>query len=69
MSDTPREIANEVIDAYGGVDKVQARFSYKSPMGVYLWRRRGIPRSLIADIHLDTGIPLERLKVSEGAAA
>lgn len=55
-------IVEEVIDWYGGVKKVQERFEYTEPMAVYNWRRRGLPQDKIADIYIDTGIPLERLK-------
>lgn len=54
-------IVEEVIHAYGGIKAVQQRFGYKDRMGVYCWRTRGIPRKLIADIHLDTGIDIKRL--------
>lgn len=55
------EIIDEVISRYGGVKAVQERFGYQQPMGVYNWRSRGIPRSLIAEISVDTGIGLPRL--------
>lgn len=58
-----KEIVEEVIAAYNGVPGVQARFGYKYPMAVYNWRIRGIPKSLLADIHVDTGIEIERLKL------
>lgn len=64
-----REIADEVIEAYGGVKSVQKRFGYKDPMGVYQWRSRGIPKDKLIDIHLDTGIELARLQESEGDRA
>jgi len=57
------EIVEQVISAYGGVPGVQERFGYKHPMAVYNWRSRGIPKSLLADIHVDTGIEIERLKI------
>lgn len=57
-----KEIVEEVINAYGGVKAVQARFGYREPMAVYNWRARGIPRTLIADIHVDTGIEIKRLQ-------
>lgn len=57
-----KEIVEEVISAYGGVGATQSRFGYKEPMAVYNWRSRGLPKSLIAEIHLDTNIPLERLQ-------
>jgi hypothetical protein len=57
------EIVEEVIAAYGGVSGVQERFGYKQPMAVYNWRARGIPRSLLADIHMDTGIDISRLRL------
>jgi len=57
------EIVEEVISAYGGVHGVQERFGYKHPMAVYNWRSRGIPKSLLADIHLDTSIEIDRLKL------
>lgn len=65
------EVIDEIISAYGGVADVQKRFNYSEPMGVYNWRSRGIPKSLLADIHLDTGISIERLKeaTKESAAA
>lgn len=56
------QIVDEVINAYGGVPRVQERFGYSRPMGVYNWRSRGLPRSLLADIHQDTGICIDRLK-------
>lgn len=56
------EIVEEVIARYGGVKAVQQRFGYKEPMAVYNWRSRGIPKSLIADIHMDTGIDIKRLQ-------
>ena len=55
-------VVDEVIAAYNGVPNVQERFGYTEPMGVYNWRSRGIPRTLIADIHVDTGISIERLQ-------
>ena len=55
-------VINEVIAAYGNVSAVQERFSYAEPMGVYNWRSRGIPKSFVADIYVDTGIPIERIK-------
>jgi hypothetical protein len=55
------EIIEEVIKAYGDVKAVQQRFSYSEPMGVYNWRKRGIPRSLVAEIYVDTDIPINRL--------
>ena len=63
------EIIDEVIAAYNGVKNVQVRFGYTQPMGVYNWRSRGIPSGLIADIHLDTDIPIERLKLAVRARA
>lgn len=57
-----RDIVDEVISAYGGVRGTQKRFMYSAPMAVYNWRSRGLPRHLIADIHLDTGIPIKRLQ-------
>ena len=66
---TKDEIVSEVINAYKGVSAVQRRFNYKQPMGVYNWRARGIPRSLIADIHIDTGIPIIRLQQAQASAA
>lgn len=57
-----KEIVEEVIAAYGGVAAVQKRFGYSEPMGVYNWRSRGLPRALVADIHLDTGIDIKRLR-------
>lgn len=61
-----KEIIEEVIRAYGGVRAVQDRFGYKEPMAVYNWRSRGIPKSLIADIHVDTGIEINRLRLGVG---
>lgn len=58
-----REIVEEVIEAYGGIAKVQARFNYTEPMAVYNWRARGLPKQLVADIHLDTGIPIRHLQM------
>lgn len=55
------EIIDEVISCYGGVKGVQERFGYQQPMGVYNWRSRGIPRALVAEISVDTGIALPRL--------
>jgi len=57
------EIVEEVIGAYGGVSGAQKRFGYKHPMAVYNWRSRGIPRSLLADIHEDTKIDISRLRL------
>ena len=56
-----KKLVNEIITAYGDVKAVQQRFGYKQPMGVYNWGFRGIPKKLIAEIHIDTGIELERL--------
>ena len=64
------EIVEEIIAAYGGVRGVQLRFGYTQPMAVYNWRSRGVPKSLIADIHIDTGIPIPRLRLGlKGTAA
>lgn len=57
-----KEVVEEVIKAYGGVTAVQSRFGYKSPMAVYNWRSRGLPRWLIAEIYVDTGIDIDRLR-------
>ena len=59
-----KNITEQIIDIYGGVKAVQARFNYTEPMAVYNWRSRGIPKSLIAEIHLDTGIPMQHLLLS-----
>ncbi len=64
-----REIVDKVINAYGGVKAVQERFGYTKPMGVYNWRSRGLPRSLIAEIHLDTKIDISELTKGVGEAA
>ncbi|MDX1489710.1 MAG: hypothetical protein R3332_00335 [Pseudohongiellaceae bacterium] len=61
-----REVIEEVIKAYGGISAVQKRFGYTEPMGVYNWRSRGIPKSLLAEIHVDTGIDVHRLKLGVG---
>lgn len=61
------EIVEEVISAYGGIPGVQERFGYKHPMAVYNWRSRGIPKSLLADIHIDTGIDISRLRLGLAA--
>mgnify|MGYP006136974925 CR=1 FL=1 len=58
-----KDIVDEVIAAYGGVRAVQDRFGYKEPMAVYNWRSRGLPKSLIAEIHVDTGIEIKRLQM------
>lgn len=58
-----KDIVDEVIAAYGGPKKVQARFGYKEPMAVYNWRARGLPKSLLAEIHIDTGIEIKRLQM------
>lgn len=64
-----RDIVEEVISTYGGVAKVQERFGYSQPMGVYNWRFRGIPKSLVAEIHIDTGISIQRLQAAVKTAA
>lgn len=64
-----REIVDQVIDAYGGVKEVQKRFGYSEPMGVYNWRSRGLPRSLIAEIHMDTKIDIAELTKGVGDSA
>jgi len=63
MTNQINTVVDEIIAAYGTVSGIQQRFDYQSPMGVYNWRSRGVPRSLIADIHVDTQIPIERLKL------
>jgi hypothetical protein len=57
-----KEVVEQVISAYGGVKAVQNRFGYKEPMAVYNWRFRGIPKTLLAEIHVDTGIEIQRLQ-------
>lgn len=61
------DIADEVIDRYGGVKAVQERFGYSTPMAVYNWRSRGIPKGKLIDIHLDTGLSLEKLRGVEAS--
>jgi len=61
------KIVEQVIAAYGGVSGVQARFGYKQPMAVYNWRIRGLPKSLIAEIYLDTNIDINRLQKAVAA--
>ena len=61
-----REVIEEVIKAYGGISSVQKRFGYTEPMGVYNWRFRGIPKSLVAEIHVDTGIDIQRINLGVG---
>lgn len=63
------EMVNQVIDAYGGVPAVQKRFKYKEPMAVYNWRSRGLPKSLLVEIHLDTKISLVLLQTGTSKAA
>lgn len=59
-----KQTVEDVIAAYGGVSEVQKRFDYKRPMGVYAWRIRGLPKKFIADIFIDTEIPIEKLKLA-----
>jgi hypothetical protein len=54
-------VVNRVIEAYGGSKKVQERFGYSTRMTVYIWRKRGIPRARVGEIHLDTKIPIKVL--------
>lgn len=54
-------IVERVIDSYGGIKAVQKRFKYTSPVAVYQWKTRGIPKDKIVDIHLETGLPLKQL--------
>ena len=54
-------VVNRVIEAYGGSRKVQERFGYSTRMTVYIWRKRGIPRARVGEIHLDTKIPIKVL--------
>lgn len=68
MNEIAKEVVEEVIAAYGGVPAVQQRFGYKEPMAVYNWRSRGLPKSLIADIHVDTKIDIQRLQKGVRAA-
>jgi hypothetical protein len=56
-----KNIIDEIIDRYGVVKDVQERFGYTAPMGVYNWRSRGVPKSLLLEIHIDTGIDMSRL--------
>lgn len=58
---SPKEIVEEVIDSYGGVTAAQESLKYKDKMCVYNWRIRGLPKSRIVEIHIATGIPLDRL--------
>ena len=62
------DIVEEVIQALGGVEAARQRYGYSERMGVYNWRSRGIPKRLLIDIHLATGIPLDRLN-PQGVAA
>jgi len=64
-----RKIVDKVIDTYGGVKAVQERFGYTKPMAVYNWRSRGLPRSLIAEIHMDTKIDIAELTKGVGDSA
>jgi len=57
-----KQIVEDVIAAYGGVSGVQRRFNYREPMAVYNWRARGIPGYLVADIHMDTGLDIAKLR-------
>lgn len=54
-------VVNKVIEAYGGSRKVQERFGYSTRMTVYIWRKRGIPRARVGEIHLDTKIAIRIL--------
>jgi hypothetical protein len=56
------DLVNEVIRKYGGAKGVKERFNYSTIEAVYMWRTRGkLPKSKLAEIHLDTGIPLSKL--------
>lgn len=57
-----KDIIDQVIGAYGGIKATQERFGYREPMAVYNWRSRGLPKSLIAQIHVDTGIEIPKLQ-------
>lgn len=67
--DVYKEVVDKVIGAYGDVGGVQKRFGYQSPMAVYNWRSRGLPKRLLLDIHTDTGISVSQLKLGVKAAA
>lgn len=58
-------IFEEIVKSYGNVKSIQARFGYTSPMAVYNWRTRGIPKDKLIDIHNDTGIDLQKLNTGE----
>lgn len=62
-------IVEEVIKRYGGVPAVQERFGYSSPMAVYNWRSRGIPKDKLIDVHMDTGVELWRLRKTKSPEA
>ena len=64
-----KSVVDQVIGAYGGIPGAQERFGYTEPMGVYNWRFRGLPRSLIADIHIDTGIEISVLLTAVKSAS
>lgn len=61
---TSQQIIEEVIKKYGGVKGAQNRFNYSTPMSIYNWRIRGLPKSRLVDIYLETGIPIDRLKAA-----
>lgn len=56
-----KKIVQQVIDAYGGVEAVMARFGYTERSAVHNWKARGLPKDKIAYIHIDTKIPVEKL--------
>ena len=58
------EIVDKVIEFYGGAEKASTRFGYSNSMGVYHWKKRGIPTHLLVSIHNDTGIALDILQLA-----
>lgn len=55
------KLYREIMKKYGNPVEAAKALGYKDAATVRMWRIRGIPKSRIAEIHLDTGIPLKRL--------
>lgn len=64
-----KDVVDEVIKAYGGIEMVMTAHNYKDPQGVYNWRYRGIPISKLQKINQDTGIPFDTLLAARETTA
>ena len=57
-------IVERVIKSYNGIKPIQERFGFTAGAAISNWKTRGLPEACVAQIHIDTNIPVRTLMLA-----